>query len=157
MADTLTPKQRSERMSRIKARDTKPELTIRRGLHALGFRYVLHDKRLPGKPDIHLPKWNAAIYVHGCMWHGHGCSLYREPKTNVEFWRAKIAGNVERDQRKLNELLGQGVRVCTVWECAIKGKTRLPDGKAIERIAQWIKCGEPQLVVAGFERDSQDL
>jgi DNA mismatch endonuclease (patch repair protein) len=144
-------------MSRIRSRDTKPELTIRRGLHALGFRYVLHDKKLPGKPDIYLPKWNAAIYVHGCMWHGHGCSLYREPKTNVEFWQTKITGNIERDHRKLEELLARGVRVCTVWECALKGKTRLPIQNSIERIANWIKSENFRLIVVGLEIDSQDL
>lgn len=125
-------------MSGIKGADTKPELIIRSGLHRRGFRFRLHDKKLPGKPDLVLPKYNAVIFVNGCFWHKHDCHLFKWPKTRQEFWRKKISGNAERDERNVQALLDDGWRVMTVWECALKGKTRRTEVEAIDLTANWI-------------------
>lgn len=107
-------------MAGIKGANTKPELLLRRALHAHGFRFRIHDKRLPGKPDIVLPKWRVAIQVHGCFWHRHeGCSKATTPGTNVAFWEEKFASNVARDKANAEVLLEKGWRVLIVWECAI--------------------------------------
>jgi DNA mismatch endonuclease (patch repair protein) len=104
--------------------NTKPEMLIRRALHALGYRYRLHVKGLPGKPDLVFPGRRAVIFVHGCFWHGHDCALFRWPATREEFWRS-IAGNIARDQRATEQLLDQGWRVLDIWECTLKGRERL--------------------------------
>lgn len=118
MADTLTPAQRSERMSRIRGRDTKPEILLRRELHSLGLRYRLHDKRLAGSPDIVFPRFSAVVFVHGCFWHRHtGCKVANTPKSNLAFWSAKFDSNVARDQRNTAALTDAGWRVFVVWEC----------------------------------------
>ena len=107
-------------MAGIKGKNTRPEMLVRRGLHAMGFRFLLHDKRLPGKPDLVFPKYRAAIFVHGCFWHGHDCPAFKWPKTREAFWRAKILNNIARDQRH-NALLRQsGWNVIVVWECRTK-------------------------------------
>ncbi len=111
-------------MARIGPKDTKPELTLRRGLHALGYRYRLHDKRLPGRPDIYLPKFGTVILVNGCFWHGHGCHLFKVPQTRREFWLGKIDSNRERDVRTTQELGNRGLKVGIVWECSLRGKHR---------------------------------
>lgn len=113
-------------MAGIGPANTKPEMMIRRGLHALGFRYRLHAKELPGKPDLVFPVRRTVIFVHGCFWHGHDCSLFRWPATRVEFWRTKITGNIVRDQKVRGLLLEKGWRVLDVWECTLKGRDRLP-------------------------------
>jgi DNA mismatch endonuclease (patch repair protein) len=120
--DTLSPGQRSERMSRIRSRDTKPELAIRSALHARGFRYRLHDGRLPGKPDIVFPGRRKVVFVHGCFWHMHGgsCALSRMPKSKLEFWRTKLEGNRTRDALKLDQLRKLGWNVMVVWECELR-------------------------------------
>lgn len=128
---------RSEMMARIGVRDTAPEMVVRRGLHRLGFRFRLQRKDLPGKPDLVLPRYRAVVFVHGCFWHGHSdCPHFRIPKTNTDFWRIKIARNVERDAEVVARLVTQGWRVLTVWECATRGQggTNVP-----ERIAQWLR------------------
>lgn len=112
-------------MAGIKATNTKPEMLIRRALHALGYRYRLHVKGLPGKPDIVFPGRRAVIFVHGCFWHGHDCALFRWPATREKFWRSKIAGNITRDQRSTEQLLDHGWRVLDIWECTLKGRERL--------------------------------
>ena len=128
---------RSEMMSRIGTRNTAPELVVRRGLHRLGFRFRLHRKDLPGRPDVVLPRHHAVIFVHGCFWHGHeGCPYFRLPKTNTDFWKAKIVRNVERDAEIVARLVAQGWRVLTVWECMTRGQTReIVSGK----IAGWLQ------------------
>jgi DNA mismatch endonuclease (patch repair protein) len=119
--DTLSPEQRSERMSRVRGRDTKPELLVRKALHALGYRYRLHDKKLPGTPDLTFPGRRKAIFVHGCFWHRHeGCSLARMPKSRLEFWRPKLEGNRVRDAVKLEHLRALGWDVMVVWECQLR-------------------------------------
>lgn len=113
-------------MAGIGPANTKPEMIIRRGLHALGWRYRLHAKELPGKPDLVFPSRKAVILVQGCFWHGHACHLFRWPGTREEFWRTKIAGNVARDRRVRDQLLALGWRVLEVWECTLKGRERWP-------------------------------
>ena len=138
MADVHSPETRSRNMSAIKGKDTKPEMLIRRGLHAHGFRYTLHDNRLPGKPDLVLPKYNAAILVHGCFWHCHECGIFRWPKTRTDFWRKKIEANAERDQRQLDELnYDWKMRSLVVWECALKGKHKRPIDEVVDQVDCW--------------------
>ena len=108
MVDVLTPEQRRLNMSRIRGKDTKPELMLRRGLHALGLRFRLHRKDLPGRPDMVFPRYRAAVLVHGCFWHGHDCPLFKWPVTRREFWAVKIEGNRARDMRDLAGLAGAG-------------------------------------------------
>ncbi|RYE57260.1 MAG: DNA mismatch endonuclease Vsr [Sphingobacteriales bacterium] len=121
MADVHDKKTRSYNMSRIKGKNTKPEMLVRRFLHAHGFRYRLHVKDLPGKPDIILPKYKTAIFVHGCFWHGHEhCRYYVVPKTRTEWWLDKINRNIENDLKASIVLLEKGWKVLTVWECELK-------------------------------------
>lgn len=122
MADIVSKAKRSQMMSGIRGKDTKPEITVRQGLHARGYRFRLHRKDLPGKPDIVLPKYRAAIFVNGCFWHGHDCHLFKWPKTREDFWREKICRNVQRDARKTQELHERGWRIAEVWECSLKGQ-----------------------------------
>lgn len=121
MSDTMIPTQRSYNMSRIHSRNTTPEKNVRNELWCRGFRYRINDKRLPGKPDIVLPKYRTVIFVHGCFWHGHkDCKYYTVPKTNTEFWKAKVARNQERDQEVWRKLEAKGWSVIIVWECQLK-------------------------------------
>ena len=127
--DVLTPDQRRLVMSRIKGKDTKPELLIRYGLHRRGLRYKLHGADIPGKPDMVFPKYRTVVFVHGCFWHGHGCSLFKWPKARAAFWKTKISRNMERDREVRVALKTAEWRSIVVWECALKGKYRraLPD------------------------------
>lgn len=119
--DVFTKEKRSEVMRAVKGADTKPEILLRKALFRLGLRYRLHDARLPGRPDIALPRHRVAIFVNGCFWHGHGCSRgRRRPKTNARYWREKIARNQARDLRSAAALRRLGWRVITVWECRLK-------------------------------------
>lgn len=125
MSDVHTPATRSYNMSQIKGKDTKPELLVRQFLHAQGLRYRLHDKKLPGKPDLVLPKYKIIIFVHGCFWHKHeGCRYFVVPKTRTEFWLNKIGKNVINDERQQAELTAAGWKVLTVWECELKPAVR---------------------------------
>ncbi len=127
MPDNLTPDQRHRNMAAIRSSSTKPELKLRRALWGLGFRYRVNEKRLPGKPDIVLPKYRTVVFIHGCFWHGHkGCKYYTIPKTNTEFWTAKVARNKERDQEVWRQLEARGWSVIIVWECELK-KYRFED------------------------------
>jgi DNA mismatch endonuclease, patch repair protein len=118
MPDKLSPDARQALMCRIKSKDTMPELVVRRLVHSLGYRFVLHDKRLPGAPDLVFPSRSKVIFVHGCFWHGHSCGRGFKPKTNAVFWAAKIDANRARDRRQQGWLRRAGWRVLTVWECA---------------------------------------
>jgi DNA mismatch endonuclease (patch repair protein) len=122
--DVLTPAQRSFNMSRIRGQDTKPELAIRRGLHMRGLRFRLHVTALPGRPDLIFPKYGAAVFIHGCFWHGHDCARFKLPATRRAFWSSKIAGNRERDRQAILALQAEGWRVLTVWECSLRGPGR---------------------------------
>ena len=122
MVRVFTPAQRSNCMSRIRGKNTKPEILVRKELHARGFRFRLHNKKLPGSPDVVLPKYGVAIMVNGCFWHGHkGCRYATKPKSNVEFWEAKIARNRHRDEVTEAHLHALGWHVITIWECELRG------------------------------------
>ena len=122
MPDILTPSQRHKCMSSIRGKNTKPEILVRKGLHARGFRFRLHNKKVPGSPDIVLSKYGVAIMVNGCFWHGHkGCRYATKPKSNMEFWDAKIARNRHRDEVTEAHLVALGWHVITVWECELRG------------------------------------
>lgn len=138
MSDSVSSEVRSRIMSSIRGKNTKPELVLRSGLHQLGFRFRLHDRRLPGKPDIVFPKYQAVIFANGCFWHGHQCHLFKWPSTRKEFWRKKITRNQELDHINIGKLMEQDWRVCLVWECALKGKHRLPIDKVIETCSEWL-------------------
>lgn len=121
MTDVHSKTTRSYNMSQIKGKDTKPELLVRKFLHKKGFRYRLHVKKLPGRPDIVLPKYKTLIFVHGCFWHGHEeCNYYVVPKTRTEWWLDKINGNKVKDMRSKQELISAGWKVIEVWECELK-------------------------------------
>lgn len=136
-------------MSGIRAKDTKPEMILRRGLHAQGFRFRLHDRRLPGSPDLVFSGRRAVIFVHGCFWHGHSCHLFRLPATRPDFWRAKIEGNIRRDEASVAMLSATGWRVLTVWECALKGRQRLPLEVVVDRASDWLISGMGCKMIVG--------
>lgn len=132
---------RSRMMRGIGPRDTVPELVVRRLLFARGFRYILHDDRLPGCPDIVLPRYRVAVQVHGCFWHGHtGCKHFKIPGTRTRFWRSKISGNAERDARNAAKLIAAGWRVLFVWECATRGNPE----RIADRADRFIRHGRRQ-------------
>ena len=146
--DVLTAEQRRFNMSRIRGKDTKPEMLLRRGLHAAGLRFRLHAPWLPGKPDLVFPKYRAAILIHGCFWHGHGCSLFKMPATRSEFWAEKISSNRERDIRTTEALRRAGWRLLTVWECSLKGRGRKPVSEVIDFCATFIKGEAHEATIA---------
>jgi DNA mismatch endonuclease (patch repair protein) len=121
MADVHSKEMRSYNMSRIKSKNTNPEILVRKFLYARGMRYKLHDKRLPGSPDMVFPKYKTVVFIHGCFWHGHdNCRYYTVPKTRTEWWLNKINKNIERDHRNTELLKKKGWAVVTVWECDLK-------------------------------------
>lgn len=150
MTDRLTQQQRSFNMARIRGRDTRPEMTVRRLLHAQGFRFRLHRRDLPGRPDIVLTRWKTAIFVHGCFWHGHHCPLFRWPASNPDFWRTKIEGNMSRDAAALLSLHSTGWRSLVVWECALKGRGRLTPEALAEALASFITASAQSGEIGGF-------
>lgn len=148
MADVVDAATRSRMMAGIRGRDTRPEWLIRRGLHKLGFRYHLQARKLPGRPDLVLAKYHAVVFVHGCFWHGHDCSLFKWPKTRGDFWRIKIEGNRARDTRAINALTAAGWRVAIVWECSLRRGTK-DSGEVVERLAAWMISDEERIEVRG--------
>ena len=141
MADIVDKQTRSRMMSGIRSRNTRPEMLIRRGLHALGFRYRLHDRKLPGKPDLVLRKHRAAIMINGCFWHAHNCSLFKLPGTRRDWWKRKFARTRQRDQEVLSGLEECGFRVLRIWECSFRG----PNSQTVEDVvsftAEWLESG----------------
>lgn len=125
-------------MSGIRGRDTRIEVAVRKALFARGFRYRLNVRRLPGRPDLVLPRYNAAVFIHGCYWHGHDCGLFRLPSTNREFWQTKINSNRERDLRNAAALRAAGWRVAIVWECALRGRGEDAVCKVARDLARWL-------------------
>ena len=124
--DVLTPEQRQKNMSRIRGKETKPEIIVRKFLFSRGVRYRKNDRKLPGHPDIVFPKYHTVVFVNGCFWHGHeNCRYYRLPKTNTVFWRNKIERNKERDSEIITRLESLGWKAIIVWECEIKTKTEM--------------------------------
>lgn len=138
MPDVVSAQVRSRMMAGIRGKNTKPEILVRKALHQAGFRYRLHVKHLPGKPDIVLPKYRAVIFVHGCFWHGHDCHLFKWPRSREDFWRRKLSGNKAGDARHLIALRKAGWRVLVIWECALKGKTRLDPDSLATRAIRWL-------------------
>ncbi len=123
--DPLTPSERSERMSRIRNADTKPEMMVRRIVHGMGYRYRLHAQDLPGYPDLVFRPRHKVIFVHGCFWHQHGCRQYRQPRTKRSFWETKLEGNKERDKRNETKLSEMGWKYLVIWECELQDQGKL--------------------------------
>ena len=138
-------------MAGIRGKNTKPELQLRRGLHARGFRFRLHPTDLPGKPDVVFPKHKAVLFAQGCFWHGHNCRLFKWPQSRPEFWKTKIDRNVERDGEVQILLTSRGWRVGRVWECALKGPGRLPADRLLDECVKWLLSNNPNLELAGNE------
>ena len=132
-------------MAGIRGRNTRIELVVRKALHARGFRFRIDDRKLPGRPDIVLPKWNTVVLVHGCFWHSHDCGRCRIPATRSDFWRDKFAANVRRDERNTQALLENGWRVATVWECALRAKGEQAIRDVGDQLGEWLR-GPGQLL-----------
>jgi DNA mismatch endonuclease (patch repair protein) len=145
VADIVDVKTRSRMMAGIRGKDTRPEMLLRKALHAMGHRFRLHAQDLPGRPDIVLPRYRAAVLVHGCFWHRHGgCRFATTPSSNTEFWRRKFEGTTERDLRNLLALRAAGWRIATVWECSVRSGGA---SAAAKRVSEWLLSGEPDLTV----------
>lgn len=147
MVDVVAPEVRSRMMAGIRGKDTAPELLIRRALFARGLRYKLHDKKLPGKPDLVFPRYGAVVFVHGCFWHAHDCSLFRLPGTRTEWWREKLARNQANDSRHMAALREAGWRVATVWECAVKKRDRIDS--IADQLAEFVRGKTTLLEIRG--------
>jgi DNA mismatch endonuclease (patch repair protein) len=154
MVDVLTKNQRRLNMSRIRNKDTAPELWLRSGLHRRGFRFRLHRKDLPGRPDLTLSKYKSAIFVNGCFWHGHGCPMFKIPATRQEFWTAKIKTNRDRDASAISTLAAMGWRTFVLWECALKGPRRKPEEAILEEISLWLNGNNAQGTLQGDSPDT---
>jgi len=152
--DVVSPEKRSEMMSGIRSKDTKPEIIIRKALYKLGFRYRLHSKNVAGRPDMVLKKYNAVIFIHGCFWHGHSCQLFKLPRTRTDFWKDKIGTNRARDAKVRHELRIKNWRIATVWECALKGKGKMQFDDLIGTLALWLQSVEPTITIQGYHDES---
>lgn len=143
-------------MAAIRGADTKPELLLRKGLHACGFRFRLHEKKLPGRPDLVLSKYRAVIFANGCFWHGHDCALFRWPATREVFWREKITGNMARDAANIAALKASGWRIAIVWECALKGRSRRTPDEVIDCLSNWLFSEDTFLVLRARELTEEE-
>lgn len=150
LTDIVDAETRRRMMAGIGSRHTRPELAVRRALHARGFRYRLHGRDLPGKPDMVLRKYGAVLLVHGCFWHGHDCRLFRLPATRTAFWKAKIGRNRTRDGEVVVSLESAGWRCLTIWECAMRGTGRFDFDSLIDRIAAWLESDEQSSEISGL-------
>ena len=139
MIDTVDKATRSRMMAGIRSKGTRPELIVRRSLHAQGFRFRLHVKELPGKPDLVFPKYNAVIFVNGCFWHGHECEIFKWPSANKKFWRDKIERNAANDAVARRALRRLGWRVMVLWECSLRRSLRTGDSKLVIKAANWLR------------------
>jgi len=146
--DTVDKETRSQMMAGIRSCNTKPEVLVRKALHARGFRFRINVKKLPGSPDIVLKKYNAIIFVHGCFWHGHNCRLFKAPSTRTKYWSDKIRGNRARDSKNIKALSAMGWRICIVRECAIRKAARRPvlSGLAV-RLVTWIRSSNTRMEI----------
>jgi DNA mismatch endonuclease (patch repair protein) len=149
MADTHSEEVRSKNMRAIQSKDTKPEIMIRKALHRKGIRYGLHNKKLPGTPDLHFKKYNAVLFVNGCFWHKHNCPRFKMPKSNIEYWKNKFNRNQIRDKEKIKELKSVGKRISIIWGCALKGKYSLPLEEVTEMMIHWLNSDELFLEIEG--------
>jgi DNA mismatch endonuclease (patch repair protein) len=157
MTDVLTVAQRQLNMSRIRGCDTKPEMLIRRGLHSRGLRYRLHDRKLPGRPDLVFPRYHTAVFVHGCFWHAHGCALSKLPATRQDFWLKKLEGNAARDRNAITALQAANWRVLVIWECALRGPGRSEDTIVLDSAARYIREDETSLLMEIAGRSQNTL
>lgn len=148
MTDIVDSKTRSRMMAGIRSRNTKPEITVRRMLHRDGFRFRLHVSTLPGTPDIVLPRFHAAVFIHGCFWHGHDCPLFRMPATRTGFWQEKIDRNRQNDLKSVMKLQELGWRVAVIWECALRGAKKDPE-LVLNQLEKWLQGTEALLEVRG--------
>lgn len=149
MTDVHDPATRSRNMAAVRARDTKPELMIRRALHGAGLRYRLNVRDLPGKPDIVLPRYRSVVFVHGCFWHRHDCDLFRWPESRTEFWREKLDANAARDVKAADALEEAGWRQAVIWECALKGRKKRYFQDTMQRLIAWIRSDEQAITIGG--------
>jgi len=149
VTDVHDPATRSRNMAAVRARDTKPELMIRKALHAAGLRYRLNVRDLPGKPDIVLPRYRAVVFVHGCFWHRHECDLFRWPESRTEFWREKLDANAARDLKAADALEEAEWRQAVVWECALKGRKKHDFQDTMQRLIAWIRSDEQAITIGG--------
>jgi DNA mismatch endonuclease (patch repair protein) len=141
-------------MAGIRGKGTKPEMVLRRGLHRLGFRFQLHRRDLPGTPDLVFPKYGAVLFAQGCFWHGHQCHLFKWPSTRPTFWKEKIQGNRQRDAEAVIRLRDSGWRVGIVWECALKGRSKVPLACVLEKCENWLGSSDAELEISGIEAGS---
>jgi DNA mismatch endonuclease (patch repair protein) len=139
MADIVSKEVRSRMMSGIRSHNTKPERIVRSGLHRLGYRFGLHNRRIPGTPDLVMPKHNAVLFIHGCFWHGHSCALFKMPATRTDFWNEKISRNRKNDKVKQLMLAEKSWRIAIIWECAIRGKDEKSLGRVYNSIDRWLR------------------
>lgn len=153
MTDVVDSRTRSKMMSGIRGKDTQPELLVRKALFRRGFRYRLHDRNLPGCPDLVFPKYRAVIFVNGCFWHQHYCHLFRWPKTRREFWEVKLKRNAAADLRAFGRLMKDGWRIMVIWECALKGRTKRPFDEVIQQATTWLRFGERYIDMGGMGDD----
>ena len=153
MTDVVSSETRSKMMSGIQGKNTKPELLIRKKLHSLGYRYRIHVSNLPGKPDIVLPKYKSVIFVNGCFWHGHNCHLFKWPSTRTDFWQNKITRTKEKDIENKDALFLTGWHILEVWECALKGKTKLSVDIVIKKIEGWLQSDIRFMEIHGEEKE----
>ena len=150
MVDVHTREQRRLNMSRIRGKNTKPELMLRRGMHARGMRFRLHRRDLPGTPDIVFPSRRAAVFVHGCFWHGHACPMFKVPATRTDFWLAKIGSNIRRDAEAFVNLEALGWRTAVVWECALLGPRKLSLDAVVGQVQTFVQGDALTATVTGF-------
>jgi DNA mismatch endonuclease (patch repair protein) len=136
--DIVSKSKRSSMMSGIKNKDTKGELLIRKSLHALGFRYQLHRKDIPGRPDLTFPKFQAVIFINGCFWHAHNCHLFKWPSSRSDFWQEKITSNKIRDEKNHAKCTELGWKILVIWECSLKGKTKRSFNEVINTVQNWL-------------------
>lgn len=142
MVDVVDKTTRSRMMSGIRGKNTRPELLVRKYLHGKGFRFRLHAKKLPWKPDLVFPKYKAVVFVHGCFWHGHECPLFKWPQTRAKFWKDKIVRNRANDKRAATYLMTGGWRVCVIWECALRTNNKDIDA-LLGRVVDWLRGTVP--------------
>lgn len=141
-------------MASVGQKNTGAEMILRRALHKAGLRYRLHDRKLPGSPDLVFPRFHTVVFVHGCYWHAHDCYRGTRPKSRKNFWDEKFAANRKRDARNVERLLEQGWRVLTIWECALKGKTALPLDGLVQRAVRWLLSGGTCETISGMTSES---
>jgi len=146
MPDITDVATRSRMMSGIRGKNTKPELIVRRALHRLGLRYQLHVRNLPGAPDLVFRRHKVVVFVHGCFWHQHDCSLFKMPSSRTEFWTQKLDRNRDRDREHMVHLLHDGWRVAVVWECSLRAAAKANDETFLERLADWIRTSESKSI-----------